>query len=78
MVDPVFFLHHTQVDRLWWLWQKADFANRAYEYSGVKLQISGQIFKAALNDTMLMLGMAKDLPVRDIMTTETELLCYGY
>ncbi|KAF4851876.1 Tyrosinase ustQ [Colletotrichum siamense] len=32
--DPVFLLHHAQVDRLWWLWQNRDFDGRSKEYFG--------------------------------------------
>lgn len=28
--DPLFFLHHTNVDRLWWNWQQVDPDNRTY------------------------------------------------
>lgn len=26
--DPAFYLHHSQVDRVYWIWQMLDFANR--------------------------------------------------
>ncbi|KAK3936851.1 tyrosinase-like protein [Diplogelasinospora grovesii] len=26
--DPVFYLHHAQIDRIYWIWQMLDFANR--------------------------------------------------
>lgn len=26
--DPVFYLHHTQLDRVYWLWQNLDWENR--------------------------------------------------
>jgi len=26
--DPAFYLHHGQVDRVYWIWQNLDFANR--------------------------------------------------
>ncbi|KXT05546.1 hypothetical protein AC578_3684 [Pseudocercospora eumusae] len=29
--DPVFFLHHTNLDRLWWSWQQADLSTRLTE-----------------------------------------------
>ena len=32
--DPIFFLHHAQIDRLWTLWQKRDLKTRQYAISG--------------------------------------------
>lgn len=32
--EPLFFLHHAQIDRLWWLWQQKDLSTRVAEYSG--------------------------------------------
>ena len=26
--DPAFWLHHSQIDRMWWIWQNLDFTNR--------------------------------------------------
>ncbi|KAL4724590.1 hypothetical protein ACLX1H_008032 [Fusarium chlamydosporum] len=34
--DPVFFMHHTQVDRLWALWQEKDRDARLKDYSGIR------------------------------------------
>jgi tyrosinase len=32
--EPVFWLHHGQVDRHWWMWQNQDPANRVQQYEG--------------------------------------------
>ncbi|KAI0163486.1 amino acid transporter [Pestalotiopsis sp. NC0098] len=32
--DPVFFLHHANLDRLWWLWQKDNLTARLTDMSG--------------------------------------------
>ncbi|CAN8104145.1 unnamed protein product [Discula destructiva] len=32
--DPIFFLHHTNLDRLWWLWQAADLPSRLEQMGG--------------------------------------------
>jgi tyrosinase len=34
--DPLFFLHHVQVDRLWWLWQQEKPGTRNREYNGIR------------------------------------------
>ncbi|KAJ3121866.1 hypothetical protein HK098_003319 [Nowakowskiella sp. JEL0407] len=32
--DPTFYLHHAQIDRLWWLWQMQNPRKRLYEIGG--------------------------------------------
>ncbi|KAL4880306.1 hypothetical protein BJY04DRAFT_219301 [Aspergillus karnatakaensis] len=32
--DPIFYLHHAYLDRLWWQWQQADQARRLYDIGG--------------------------------------------
>ncbi|KAL1620945.1 hypothetical protein SLS54_005877 [Diplodia seriata] len=32
--DPLFFLHHTNLDRLWWLWQSANLTARLTDMTG--------------------------------------------
>ncbi|KAF3063763.1 Tyrosinase [Daldinia childiae] len=79
--DPLFFLHHTQIDRLWYLWQQGDPEIRTNAYGGIKTQSNpGEPTppQATLDDIMPMLNIAKDIPVRDIMSTQSELLCYTY
>ncbi|KAG4425556.1 hypothetical protein IFR04_001253 [Cadophora malorum] len=79
--DPIFFLHHTQVDRLWWLWQQQDPEKRNYEYSGIRTQDQFDGVtppEAELDDWLPMRGLAADLQVKDLMVTESELLCYTY
>ncbi|KAJ5499580.1 Tyrosinase [Penicillium expansum] len=56
-------------------------SNRTYDYSGIRTQdnFDGKTPPVAtLNDLLPMLGMAKDLPVKQFMKTQTSLLCYRY
>ncbi|KAI9167905.1 Tyrosinase ustQ [Paramyrothecium foliicola] len=79
--DPIFFLHHAQVDRLWTLWQNADPLARESDYEGNKLQNKwdGTTPPAAsLDDIMEFSGLSRNLLVREVMTTRTSLLCYEY
>lgn len=32
--DPIFFLHHTYLDRVWWQWQQANLSSRLTDISG--------------------------------------------
>ncbi|KAH8809364.1 putative tyrosinase [Xylogone sp. PMI_703] len=74
--DPLFFLHHGQLDRLWWQWQQMDPSRRLYDYSG--LYETGNTVKATLKDTLSLGGLANDVTVGDVMDTQGGFLCYRY
>ena len=75
--DPVFFLHHTQLDRLWWKWQQQDPQRRWKDYSG-KAAYTLASSRASLSDPLPFRNMAPDVRVEDIMNTESGFLCYRY
>ncbi|PYI34945.1 Di-copper centre-containing protein [Aspergillus indologenus CBS 114.80] len=74
--DPVFYLHHTQLDRLWWLWQERNPRQRHFEYTGPAAMGSEQ--PASVYDQLPMSGFVEPLRVTDIMNTEGDFLCYRY
>lgn len=77
--DPVFMMHHAQIDRLWSQWQQADGAVRENEYRGRRTQaVVENTDEVALEDFMPFLGFAEDLRVADVMSHKTALLCYEY
>ncbi|KAH6662768.1 hypothetical protein B0J14DRAFT_553656 [Halenospora varia] len=77
--DPVFAFHHTQVDRLWWKWQQNNPAARTNAYEGPRYSIKNpSITTSTLSDLMNMAGLATDLPVSSVMSTQSDLLCYTY
>lgn len=73
--DPVFFLHHTQIDRLWWLWQQ-EHPERLTEYSGFGSNNSSNL--ASLSDMVDLNVFARSVPVSAVMNTAGVLLCYQY
>lgn len=68
------------VDRLWWLWQQRDLANRSLDYSGRVYNKNGSYTPdvAKLDDALQMLGIQEDLTVRDVMNTTNSHFCYTY
>lgn len=74
--DPLFFLHHTQLDRLWWLWQRRQPDGGLTAYDGHKERHT--IEMAGLDDVLHYEGLAPDIKVEDVMDIENELLCYRY
>jgi tyrosinase len=78
IVEPLFFLHHAQIDRLWWLWQQGD-ASRLSDYTGAALHFNEtEATEVSLDDVLLMGGIEEDLKVRDVMDIHNEKLCYTY
>ncbi|KAK8070195.1 hypothetical protein PG994_006811 [Apiospora phragmitis] len=75
--DPIFFLHHGQVDRLWTQWQQENPEKRTTEFGGPKTQgkNSGE---ATLEDVMPYLGLVPDVKVKETMSTQASRLCYTY
>lgn len=79
VLEPLFFLHHAQIDRLWWLWQQKNPSKRLSEYSGEHMHYKEQgSRKVKLNDTLAMMGLAADVKVRDVMDIHNDRLCFTY
>ncbi|KAI9148488.1 Tyrosinase ustQ [Paramyrothecium foliicola] len=75
--DPIFYLVHAQVDRLWWIWQQES-PSRLSDYAGNVWPEDYTGMSASLDDMLLMGGLAKDKKVRDFMDTAGSELCYKY
>ena len=76
--DPVFFLHHTQLDRMWWEWQHRS-PERFWAYHGNTVSGGdGVERKWSSNDTLDVGSLEPTVKVADIMDTESQILCYRY
>ncbi|MCJ1425329.1 hypothetical protein MMC29_003217 [Sticta canariensis] len=79
--DPIFYLHHAQLDRLWTLWQERDPQERQYAISG-----TGTLFnyppspEFQLNDTIHLgkLSPGGPQPIRDFLNARGGSFCYEY
>lgn len=83
--DPLFYLHHANLDRLWWSWQKLNLSERLTDISGpIHLMDYGNT--AGGNTTLdfpLSVGVsAADTSVGDVMKINAcgagGVLCYEY
>jgi hypothetical protein len=72
--DPLFFLHHAQLDRIWCIWQSRDPATRQRGYGG-KTNF-GQA--ASVKEIVSTFGIRNDLVVSDVLNTRAGPFCYGY
>ena len=74
--DPLFFLHHVQLDRLWWLWQLRQEGGGLVAYGGHRERHS--IEMAGLGDGIVVGGLGPDVEVREVMDIHGKLLWYDY
>ncbi|CAK3941049.1 Di-copper centre-containing [Lecanosticta acicola] len=75
--DPLFYLHHVQLDRLWWLWQQRNGKGLRRAYDGPRHRSS--IEKATRNDWLHFATLAPKVQVKHVMDTENKAsLCYRY
>jgi tyrosinase len=74
--DPIFFLHHGQIDRLWWKWQGKESMARTLAYDGPSRHNAST--EAQLTDLIDMAGLAPSIPVSSVMAINNGMLCYRY
>ncbi|KAK5659064.1 hypothetical protein OQA88_1152 [Cercophora sp. LCS_1] len=80
--DPVFWLHHAQIDRVWWIWQVQDLVKRLGEVSLTKtMNNMPPSANGTLDDTSNLGVLAGDVKVRELMSTMGGMggkFCYIY
>ena len=75
--DPIFFLHHAFVDRMWRKWQIKD-DRRVRQITGC-ISPDGQACNPLTLDTRLSsMGLKEDRVVSDILDINNNLICYLY
>ncbi|KKA28219.1 hypothetical protein TD95_005463 [Thielaviopsis punctulata] len=76
--DPVFFIHHSGIDRLYWLWQLQDLPTRLTAVGG---SVAGSSATGALTDVLDMGVVNEDRTIGDMMNTmggNKGAFCYIY
>jgi len=83
--DPLFYIHHAGLDRLWAMWQEVDIKTRLQDLSPAinVTESSAGLGAPVYLETPLWMGFgAPDRPVRDVMDTLNRdgkgFLCYKY
>lgn len=83
--DPIFYLHHANLDRLWWSWQKLNLSTRLTDISGpINLMDYGNAQGGNVTlDFPLSVGVsAANVTVGDVMNIKgcgtAGVLCYEY
>ncbi|KAG4415768.1 hypothetical protein IFR04_011068 [Cadophora malorum] len=81
--DPAFYLHHGMIDRVWWLWQNQDPANRINAISGTGTFLNFPTSANTTLNTIIDLGFAGNtgygpIAMKDLMSTVAGPFCYTY
>lgn len=71
--DPVFWLHHANVDRLWWLWQTGTSPMRPYQPTAASGPVGQRV-----TDTMKFLSSTTWTPAKVLTITDATNLGYNY
>lgn len=80
MLDPLFWLHHANLDRVWWSWQAKDLRNRLVDIDGPIVMAdfnNEQAGNVTLSTPLDFRYIADPLTIRDTMNIK-EKLCYDY
>lgn len=77
--DPVFFLHHGAIDRIWTIWQNQDREDRLFQIYGTKTYENVPASANATLDTLLDYGpLADPITIEEAMSTTDGPFCYYY
>jgi tyrosinase len=77
--DPYFFLHHAQIDRVWWIWQNLDLVNRLYAIDGTLTLLNTPPSRNGTLDDTIWLGVnGEPITIRSAVSTLAGKFCYVY
>lgn len=77
--DPAFFVHHAMIDRVFWIWQNLDPANRRDKVSGtITMMNTPPSRNATLDDIVDLDLLAEPYRLGDLLDTTAGPFCYVY
>ena len=78
--DPAFYLHHSMIDRVWWIWQSLDLANRQNAISGTGTFLNYPPSANTTLNTVIDIGYAggTSIAMSELMSTTEGPFCYIY
>ncbi|KAK4235462.1 tyrosinase-like protein [Achaetomium macrosporum] len=67
--DPAFYLHHAQIDRVYWIWQMLDFANRQGVFGTNTLLNNPPSANTTVEDNIDLTPLASPVKIKTLMNT---------
>lgn len=75
-IDPLFYLHHANLDRIWWNWQQM-LPSRLSDISG-RSTTTAPFQNVTLDFGLEMGNLSTIVPIRDVMNIHQQPSCYAY
>ncbi|KAJ7888176.1 tyrosinase, partial [Mycena olivaceomarginata] len=75
--DPLFYLHHGFLDKLWWDWVEMDPSSRLEDMSG-RSTVNPPYVDITLDFELNMMMLAPTVTIREVMDTRNKPQCYIY
>ncbi|ORY58915.1 uncharacterized protein BCR38DRAFT_400025 [Pseudomassariella vexata] len=77
--DPIFWLHHGNIDRVWWIWQNQNPIDRAFQIAGTRTLFNMPPSDNATVEDMIDLGVnAPAVPIKNHVSSVGGDYCYIY
>jgi tyrosinase len=77
--DPVFWLHHAQIDRIWWIWQNQDIKKRINAIAGtITINNMPPSRDGTLQDVIDLGVVGQPKKIADVTSTTEGPFCYIY
>jgi tyrosinase len=76
--DPLFYLHHGNLDKIFWEWQQKDLGTRLEQVGGPIERFDYGGKNVTLNFTINIGKLAGDATLEDLLDTQGGTLCYTY
>ncbi|KGM92544.1 uncharacterized protein PADG_11373 [Paracoccidioides brasiliensis Pb18] len=76
--DPVFYLHHSQIDRIWWIWQNLDPANRLHAVAGDTEMYNPSSRNGTADDLVDLGYLGDECRLGDLLSATGGPFCYIY
>ena len=76
--DPLFYLHHGNLDRIFWEWQQKSLPTRYHQVGGPVSALDYSGVNVTLDYEINIGRLAPNATLESLLNTEGDTLCYTY
>lgn len=79
ITEPLWFLHHAQIDRLYWLWQQQNPRSQLPSFDPFGNFTREETLPDVTGDELMDTGaLSEKMMVKDMFDIRSDYVCYGY